>query len=154
MDRSILIIDDEEGFRKVLSITLADAGYTVWTAERARDGLELFRLHRPDLVITDLIMPGRGGCAAVRTIKEESPDTPVFLLTGLCAPEVRGLCREYPGVVLLRKPVDLHELETAIQGACPPASPAEAAPWAADRPDAGPRAPKHREKNPACQKES
>ena len=96
MGRSILIIDDEEGIRKVLALALADAGYTVFTAERARDGLEIFRTRHPDLVLTDLIMPGRGGCETLRVIKEESPDTPVILLTGLGQRELRIICNDYP----------------------------------------------------------
>ncbi len=115
MGKSILIIDDEAGIRTVLALALADAGYTVYTAERARDGLELFRKHHPDVVLTDLVMPGRGGCETLRVVKEESPDTPVILLTGLGEKELRAICSDYPDLSVVSKPIDEAALEAALR---------------------------------------
>ncbi len=117
MNTTILIIDDEEGIRKVLGLSLADAGYTVLTAARARDGLEIFRSSKPDVVLTDLIMPGRGGCETLRVIKEESPDTPVILLTGMGKREVQTICSEYPDVTFVAKPIDAAALEEVLRKA-------------------------------------
>ena len=117
MSKSVLLIDDEAGVRTILGLALADAGYQVFTATRARDGLDIFRAHKPDAVITDLVMPGRGGCEALRVIHEESPETPVILLTGLSDQETRAFCHGQPEALVLRKPVDTAALEETLRAA-------------------------------------
>lgn len=82
MEDKILLVDDEEGIRKVLSITLSDAGYTVFTAESGDAALEIFRKEAPPLVLTDIKMPGMDGVALLRNIKRENPDTEVIMITG------------------------------------------------------------------------
>ena len=57
----ILIVDDEEGIRKVLSITLADSGYDVLTASSGEEALGIFKNASPPMVLTDIKMPGMDG---------------------------------------------------------------------------------------------
>ncbi|MBA4359082.1 MAG: hybrid sensor histidine kinase/response regulator, partial [Desulfovibrio sp.] len=52
--RKILLVDDEEGIRKVLGLSLADRGFEVHTAENAEKALALFRELRPSIVLTDI----------------------------------------------------------------------------------------------------
>lgn len=78
----LLLVDDEPGIRKVLGISLADAGYTVMTAESGEEALEVFRRRHPAIVLTDIKMPGMGGIELLRKLKEENPDTEVIMLTG------------------------------------------------------------------------
>ncbi|MFV9646994.1 MAG: response regulator, partial [Desulfobacterales bacterium] len=82
MGQRILLIDDEEGIRKVLGITLEDIGYEVLSAENGEEALRLFRKKAPPIVLTDIKMPGIDGIQVLKTIKEESPDTEVIMLTG------------------------------------------------------------------------
>jgi two-component system NtrC family sensor kinase len=78
----VLLVDDEEGIRKVVSIALKDAGYEVWTAENGEQGLDLFRRQQPPLVLTDIKMPGIDGIEVLRRIKELETDSEVIIITG------------------------------------------------------------------------
>jgi signal transduction histidine kinase len=83
----ILLVDDEEGIRKVLGLTLADRGFEVHTAENAEKGLALYRELKPGIVLTDIKMPGMDGLEMLRTIKAEARDADrhdveVILITG------------------------------------------------------------------------
>ncbi|MHC1702044.1 MAG: sensor histidine kinase [Humidesulfovibrio sp.] len=85
--QQILLVDDEEGIRKVLGLSLADRGFTVLTAENAEKGLTLFRELKPPIVLTDIKMPGMDGLELLRTIKAgghgpEGHDAEVILITG------------------------------------------------------------------------
>jgi PAS domain S-box-containing protein len=80
--QQVLLIDDEEGIRKVMSIALRDAGYEVWIAESGEQGLEIFRRQQPPLVLTDIKMPGMDGIEVLRRVKEMETDTEVIIITG------------------------------------------------------------------------
>ena len=83
----ILCIDDESSLRELLKEILERDGHEVVLSDSGQSGLDEFRIaserHRPfDLVITDLGMPYLDGRQVAKTIKLESPDTPVIMLTG------------------------------------------------------------------------
>jgi len=79
---SLLLVDDEEGIRKVLSLVLRDAGWDVRTASSAEEALSLFRQERVPIVLTDIKMPGMDGLQLLRLLKEFEPETEVVLMTG------------------------------------------------------------------------
>ena len=66
----ILIIDDDAGMRRMIGRILEGAGYDVLIAEDGEVGLKLFDEHAPDLVITDLLMPGKDGLETIRQLLE------------------------------------------------------------------------------------
>lgn len=115
----ILIVDDEQDARELIASVLAEAGYQV---EQAKDGLEAINklsAVRPDLVLTDLRMPGLTGVDLAQRIR----GLPVILMTGT---ETHDLCtgaEAYGAVACLTKPINLDELlwtiDTAL--ACRPA---------------------------------
>ncbi|MBW2618999.1 MAG: response regulator [Deltaproteobacteria bacterium] len=78
----LLLIDDEPGIRKMMSLDLAADGYQVLTAEDGMSGLDLFEREWPDIVLTDIKMPGIDGLEVLQTIKELSPETEVIVITG------------------------------------------------------------------------
>ena len=82
MDNKLLLVDDEEGIRKVLGIALSDAGYTVFTAKDGEEALDIFRKEIPPIVLTDIKMPGMDGIELLQKIKQENPDTEVIMITG------------------------------------------------------------------------
>ena len=78
----LLVIDDEEDIRLVLKSILERAGYDVDVAADANDGLNLLRENKADLVITDVIMPGKDGVETVYDIRMEFPNTKVIVISG------------------------------------------------------------------------
>jgi len=78
----LLIIDDEDGIRKLLALSLESDGYEVRTAANGEEGIEAFRREMPPIVLTDIKMPGIDGIEVLKQIKEFSPDTEVIMITG------------------------------------------------------------------------
>ncbi len=79
---SILVIDDEEDIRELLSYNLIKEGYSVETAENGEQGLEILKRIHPDLVILDVMMPGMDGievCEAIRSDPEHRKTLICFL---------------------------------------------------------------------------
>jgi signal transduction histidine kinase len=79
---SVLVIEDDEKMRGVLSEILKGSGCHVDEAKNGREGLELFSSREYDLVLTDLGMEEMSGPEAAKEIKKRSPVTPVILITG------------------------------------------------------------------------
>jgi signal transduction histidine kinase/CheY-like chemotaxis protein len=79
---AILVIDDDEGARQVISETLARAGHKVDTAVNGQEGLSLAQRKSYGLVIADLGMPDISGRQVAKAIKSANPSIPVLLITG------------------------------------------------------------------------
>ena len=80
MSGKILVIDDEPQITRVLRASLAAQAYDVRTANDPEEGLRVFREWSPDLVITDLMMPGLSGIEVCRSIRARG-DTPILVLS-------------------------------------------------------------------------
>jgi two-component system NtrC family sensor kinase len=80
-DWRIVLIDDEQDIREVLSISLQDAGFNVKTAADGTAGIELCNKFEPQIVITDIRMPGLDGLQVLATVKQKYPDTEVVVAT-------------------------------------------------------------------------
>ena len=78
----ILIIDDEPSIRKMLKTLFEKNGYEVMEAQDGTQGIKLFQTHRPDLIITDLIMPGKEGLETIREIKKINQDAKIIAMSG------------------------------------------------------------------------
>src|ERR1700730_10870234 len=77
---TILVVDDEPQIRRVMRTSLASNGYTVLEARSGEEALEIMQKERPELVLLDVNMPGIGGLAACREIRERS-DAAIIMLT-------------------------------------------------------------------------
>jgi len=78
----IIVIDDEEDIRVALKTVLERAGFNVEVAATGDEGLELLRDRSADLVIVDVIMPGKDGVATVYDIRMEFPNTKIIVMSG------------------------------------------------------------------------
>ena len=89
----ILLADDERAVRRFLKEVLEGRGYAVRTAANGDQALGLYRARRPDLLLLDVMMPGKGGFEVCEAVRREDPETPVVFLTALDseADEIRGL---------------------------------------------------------------
>lgn len=79
---SILIIDDDDLLRKVLSKALGHAGHTVLQAADGAQGLDLFHASAVDIVLTDLIMPVQEGVETILQLRRDAPHVPIIAMSG------------------------------------------------------------------------
>ena len=81
MSTTILTVDDSRTMRDMLMLALSDAGYRVVQAEDGMHGLEVLKNEMPQVVITDIGMPGRDGLELTRDIKARWPSLPVLIFS-------------------------------------------------------------------------
>jgi two-component system phosphate regulon response regulator PhoB len=83
MTKQILIIEDDHDIRSILETALVLNDFTVLGVEQTNDILELITLHRPDLVLTDYMLPGLNGGQICKLIKnnKDTSDIPVILMS-------------------------------------------------------------------------
>jgi len=117
MSKKILLVDDEEGIRTVLGISLADYGYDVIKAGSGGEALQLFRDQKPAIVLTDIKMPGIDGIQVLRKIKEESPDTEVIMITGHGDMQLAIQSLKCDATDFITKPINDDALEIALKRA-------------------------------------
>ena len=84
-DERILIVDDEEGLRKVLSLLLKKEGYQVDTASGGTEALEHLDRDVYDAVISDIKMPGMSGIELLKNVKARDPQLPVIIMTAFAS---------------------------------------------------------------------
>ncbi|MCH7891599.1 MAG: response regulator [Gemmatimonadetes bacterium] len=82
MAETVLVVDDEESIREILTTWLEDSGYETVTSSNGIEALRELYQHRPDLVIADILMPEMDGYEFCRLAREVS-EAPIMLLTAL-----------------------------------------------------------------------
>jgi DNA-binding response OmpR family regulator len=113
---SILIIDDDEQIRVFLRQGLEEAGYNVIDAPNGQKGLRQFRQTPTDLVITDLLMPGKDGLEVTMALHRESPAVKIIVLTGGTGPRnFLDAARLLGAHRTMKKPVGIAELLQVVQ---------------------------------------
>lgn len=113
----ILLIDDEEGIRKVLQIILSQIGYSVICAANGQEGLELFETEWPAIVVTDIRMPGLDGIEVLKTIKERTEDVEVVVITGHGEMDLAIQALKLQASDFIHKPISNDALLVAIERA-------------------------------------
>jgi len=78
----ILVIDDDDQFRKMIRECLENEGYEVLVASDGKIGVELYRENKPDLVITDVIMPEKDGAEVIFELQKEFPGIKMIVMSG------------------------------------------------------------------------
>jgi signal transduction histidine kinase len=117
MESQLLLVDDEPGILKVLGISLADRGYQVLTAESGEQALRVFHETHPEVILTDIKMPGMDGIELLKRIKEESPNTEVIMITGHGEMELAIQSLKYDASDFITKPIDDEALDIALRRA-------------------------------------
>jgi two-component system phosphate regulon response regulator OmpR len=125
-DSLILVVDDDARLRGLLSRYLAENGFRVTTAESAAVAREQLRFLQPDLMVLDVMMSGESGLSLTESLRQDSPDPPILLLTAAGSPEDRIAGFEAGADDYLPKPFEPKELLLRIRamlrrGTPPPA---------------------------------
>ena len=118
--RRVVVIDDEAGIRRTVEIVLTRAGYEVLLAANGNEGIRLCRETAPDLVITDIHMPGADGFETIACLRTVYPGLPVIAISGGDATErleLLGSASLLGAVSSLRKPFTVRELLEAVHRA-------------------------------------
>jgi len=113
----VLIVDDEERFRKTLSKLLTAQGLEVYSAGSGDEALDLIRKHPVDIVLLDMRMPGMNGIDTLSAIKKIDPMIEVIMLTGHASVDVAVEIMKRGGFEYLLKPCDIDELLVKIDAA-------------------------------------
>jgi DNA-binding response OmpR family regulator len=111
---TVLFIEDEPALGMIVKDSLIYRGFEVLYAANGADGLEQFRLHQPDIVVADIMMPDMDGFTMAEQIRRDDPHTPIMFLTARSQTSdvVRGF--ELGGNDYLKKPFSLDELVARI----------------------------------------
>ena len=113
----ILVIDDEKPTLSMFRLFLEAWGYSVLTVENGMQGLEIFRKEKPDIVITDIKMPGIDGLAVLQQILDVDPKALVIVITGHGDADLAQRAMENKAVAFIHKPIKKEALDAALKKA-------------------------------------
>lgn len=110
----ILVIDDEKPTLSMFKLFLTAYGYEVSVAEDGEQGLETFKAVHPDIVFTDIKMPGIDGLEVLKKIREMSRETQVIIITGHGDMEKAVVALDLEASDFINKPVERQALNSAL----------------------------------------
>ncbi len=113
----ILIVDDEQGMRQLLSLVFGRANHLVRAAESGRRALEMLRAEPADLIISDVKMPDLGGIEMLRAVREFLPDVAVIMMTAFATVEAAREAFKLGADDFIQKPFDIDELKLIVDKA-------------------------------------
>ncbi len=105
MSSCVLIVDDDADLLETLARLLGRFGHKCLVAASGAEAITLIEAASPDLVVTDLHMPGMDGVAVVRRAREKNPPIPVVLMTAYPTPETQREIQVVGGTIYLAKPI-------------------------------------------------
>ena len=115
MKRSVLVVDDDPLILRIVSTILDLEEFDVATAQDAAEAMQILDGARPDIVVTDVMMPGMDGFELCRKIKDDHPTMPVILLTAREDDDSLRQGKESGSDAYLTKPFSPLELIDAIE---------------------------------------
>lgn len=113
----IVLIDDEQDIREVVSLDLTDAGYQVFTAEDGATGISLVEEVSPQIVITDIRMPGIDGIQVLSNIKDKIPNTQIIVVTAFGEIDIAVRALQLDASDFITKPINPEALHMALKRA-------------------------------------
>ncbi len=115
---SLLLIEDEESIREGLRDRLVSEGHQVFDAPNGRIGVQLFRQHHPNVVITDILMPEKDGLEVIMDVRKDRPGQCIIAMSAAKTAgldlDVLNIARKLGASYTLEKPFDVSSLLTAI----------------------------------------
>ena len=108
----ILVVEDEENIRLLYKEELQDLGYEVVQASNGREAIKKYDLHRPDLIILDIQLPGIDGIETMNIIRQKSKNVPIILCTAYG--EYKQDIKTWASESYIIKSADLNELLSTV----------------------------------------
>ena len=115
MNKSILIVDDQKDLCTVLSDSLSQDRYRVFTAPNGKLALQLAKKENPDLILLDIKMPGMDGIEVLRKIKKMKKEIVVIMFTAYGTLETARKAMKLGAYDYVTKPVDLFLLKSLVK---------------------------------------
>lgn len=113
-DRHLLIIDDDESYRAVLSRSLSRRGFVVETAADVQEGLENCRAHDPEYILLDLNLAGQSGLNLIQPLLDIAPQARIVILTGYASIQTAVGALKLGAVQYLPKPASISDIIKAV----------------------------------------
>jgi CheY-like chemotaxis protein len=116
----VLVVDDEVGIANLLTDVLSDEGHRVLVAVNGHEALKRAQEERPDLVITDFMMPVMDGAQLIKALAEyrDLKGVPVFLMSSAPEAVIRDNCSGY--ALFIRKPFEIYDVIDLVTRALKP----------------------------------
>lgn len=112
---NILIVDDEQSYRQLLTLVFEGDGHQIRTATNGREAIELIKSEPADLVITDVRMPDMDGIELLRSAREFQPDIGIVLMTAFASVETAREAFKLGADDFIQKPFDVEELKLIVR---------------------------------------
>jgi len=113
----VLVVDDERDVLRLVETILADSGYEITAANGAEDAIRTFESmpQPPDLILTDVVMPGMSGPMLINRLRALAPDVHVLFMSGYDHSQVVQQYVVQQGFDLIPKPFTGRGLQAAIK---------------------------------------
>ena len=112
---NILIVDDEQSYRQLLSLVFEGDGHTIRTAMNGREALAAIQEEPADVVISDVKMPDMDGIQLLGSVRETQPDLGVILMTAFASVETAREAFKLGADDFIQKPFDVEELKLIVK---------------------------------------
>src|SRR6188768_29518 len=112
---NILIVDDEQSYRQLLSLVFEGDGHTIRTASNGREALTMLQAEPADIIISDVKMPDMDGIDMLRSVRETQPDLGVILMTAFASVETAREAFKLGADDFIQKPFDVEELKLIVK---------------------------------------
>src|SRR5215210_4707860 len=112
---NIIIVDDEQSYRQLLSLVFESDGNKIRTAMNGRQALDLLEEEPADVIISDVKMPDMDGIAMLRAVRETLPDIGVILMTAFASVETAREAFKLGADDFIQKPFDVEELKLIVK---------------------------------------
>jgi CheY-like chemotaxis protein len=113
----ILVLDDDPEIRRLIVEVLSGAGHEIHEAKDGQEGLSLFRIHGPTLVITDILMPGKDGFEVIRKLRGDASRVAIIAISGAGTTDSMNfldIAKKLGADVAIAKPFRIPDLEAVV----------------------------------------
>ena len=112
---NLLIVDDEQSYRQLLSLVFESEGHSIRTATNGREALEMLQTLPADLIVSDVRMPDMDGIALLRAARELYPDIGVIMMTAFASVDTAREAFKLGADDFIQKPFDVEELKLIVK---------------------------------------
>src|SRR3954451_15606826 len=111
----ILIVDDEQSYRQLLTLVFQEEGHNIRTAMNGRQALELLEKEPAQVIVSDVKMPDMDGIEMLRSLRESQPEIGVVLMTAFASVETAREAFKLGADDFIQKPFDVEELKLIVR---------------------------------------